>query len=328
MKIIINDFGSKLSLKQDMIIISSKDKKQTIPIDCISEIIISNSCLLTSDIIHKCIKNNILFSFIDDCGSPYLYMEDLNNACSPIIKRKQLLLCESNLGVKIIKSTITQKIKNRQEHLCKLAKNRDKDIRDYIKENVDNIKQYINTIQQIDNNNLDKIRQTIQAYEGNAGRIYFSVISNLLKSKYKFKGRSFNPAKDYYNCMLNYSYGVMYGKIYQSCIKARLDPYIGIMHKDIYNKPTLTYDLIEPYRIYCEETVFKLFSKSMVKEDMFYAIDGGYFLNEKGKKLLLTEYYKTLNKKEKLNNKSINISKKIDNDIILLSKTIGESNIC
>ena len=328
MKIIINDFGIKLSLKEDTIIIKSKDKKEIIPLNCISEIVICNGCLLTSDLIYKCINNDIQFNFLDRYGNPYLYIENLNNACSPIIKRKQLLLCKNELGLKIIKNIIIQKLKNRQKHLNELGKNRKSNIRENIEISVKNIQVYITFLEKLEGNNVINMRQTIQSYEGNAGRIYFKQISNLLNPQYKFDGRSFKPAKDFYNCMLNYSYGVMYGRINEYCIQARLDPYIGIMHTDIYNKPTLTYDLIEPYRYYCEKTVFKLFSKNMVKSNMFYNLENGYFLNEIGKKVLLTEFYEVLNKKVKNNNRNITVSNKIKNDILLLAKIIGESDIC
>lgn len=328
MKIVINEFGTKISVKEDTLLITNKNKKETIPLNCISEIVISNACLLSSDLLYKCINNNIYFSFIDKYGNPYLYIENLNNACSPILKRKQLLLNKCELGVKIIKNTVLQKLKNRQLHLNEIAKNRDNDKRQDIKNSIKNIQRYIELLEKLDSNKVSDIREIVQSYEGNAGRVYFKQISNLLKSKYKFEGRSFNPSKDFYNCMLNYSYGVMYGKINEYCILARLDSYIGIMHSDIYNKPTLTYDLIEPYRYYCEKTVFKLFSKSMVKDNMFSVIQNGYYLNEDGKKLLLTELYKTLNNKIKVNKKNITISNKIKNDIVLLAKFIGDSDIC
>lgn len=328
MKIVINDFGSKISLKENTIIIHSKDKKDILPLECISEIIISNSCLITSNIIHKCVLNNIQIIFLDEYGYPYLYIENLNNACSPILKRKQLILQKSIFGVNLVKETITQKLQNRQLHLNNLAKNRKLKVKDDIKQSVISIQKYIDLIKSLQSDNVLDIRNIIQSYEGNAGKIYFKQISDLLEHRYKFQGRSFKPAKDYYNCMLNYSYGVMYSKIGEFCINARLDIYIGIMHADIYNKPTLTYDLIEPYRYYCEKVVFKLFSKRMIKNDMFYEVDGGYFLNKDGKKVLLKEFYTELDKKVKVNGKNITINNKIKNDMLLLAKAIGESNIC
>ncbi len=46
----------------------------------------------------------------------------------------------------------------------------------------------------------------------------------------------------------------------RACILAGLDPYIGIMHVDNYNRQAFVFDLIEMYRIYIDRIVFKLFS--------------------------------------------------------------------
>jgi len=81
----------------------------------------------------------------------------------------------------------------------------------------------------------------------------------LIPEKYAFEARSRNPAKDPFNCMLNYSYGILY--------IAGLDPYIGIMHTDNYNKKALVYDMVEMYRGYMDEIV--LFSTKKVQDDFF-----------------------------------------------------------
>lgn len=328
MKIVVNGYGNKLSLKEDTIVVSNMDSSKAIPIDCISEILICNSCLLSSDIMHKCIINKVKLTFIDKYGRPYIFMESLEDACSPIIKRKQLILNKTKQGVEICKSLIDKKLENRQRHLKEIAKNRKYEIKESMKISVSDIQKYRDKIVCLKSSTLDDIRATIQAYEGNAGKIYFAMISSLLKPKYKFKTRSYKPAYDGYNCLLNYCYGIMYNKIKDQCIDARLDPYIGIMHVDAYNKPTLIYDLIEPYRYYCEKVVFKLLSKSMIKEDMFDIQDDEYILNYKGKQVLIAEYYLMMDKKVKLNRKSVTISAKIKAEILSLSKIIGELDIC
>ena len=54
--------------------------------------------------------------------------------------------------------------------------------------------------------------------------------------------------------MLNYSYGVLYGRVERLLILAGLDPFIGFFHCDSYKKPSLVYDLIEPFRAIAERT--------------------------------------------------------------------------
>ena len=77
---------------------------------------------------------------------------------------------------------------------------------------------------------------------------YFEALSSILPEKYKFKSRSRNPAKDEFNAMLNYGYGVLYSMVEKACIIAGLDPYIGFLHTDNYNKKSLVFDVIELFR--------------------------------------------------------------------------------
>ena len=46
-----------------------------------------------------------------------------------------------------------------------------------------------------------------------------------------------------------YAYGVLYGLVEKACIVAGLDPFVGFLHTDNYNKTSLVFHLIEPFRI-------------------------------------------------------------------------------
>ena len=97
-------------------------------------------------------------------------------------------------------------------------------------------------------------------FEGTAGRSYFQCLSALLPEKYQFKGRFRRPAKDPFNACLNYCYGILYSLVEKGCILSGLDPYVGFLHTDNYNKKSLVFDLIEPFRIYGEQTAIYLFT--------------------------------------------------------------------
>lgn len=120
-----------------------------------------------------------------------------------------------------------------------------------------------------------------------ASRSYFSALSAIMPDKWKFAGRSRNPAVDEFNCLLNYGYGVLYSMVEKGCIIAGLDPYVGFIHTDNYNKKSLVFDLIEMYRNYVDRSVVNLFSKKQVKEDYFDSIPNGLTLNQDGKALLI-----------------------------------------
>ena len=69
-----------------------------------------------------------------------------------------------------------------------------------------------------------------------------------MPEKYKFESRSRNPAKDEFNTLLNYGYGVLYSMVEKACIIAGLDQYIGFLHTDNYNKKSLVFDVIVLFR--------------------------------------------------------------------------------
>lgn len=161
---------------------------------------------------------------------------------------------------------------------------------------------------------IKDIRGTLQGYEGTASRIYFSRLSDLMPEKYKFNGRSKNPAKDEFNCMLNYGYGIMYSNVERACILAGLDPYIGIMHVDNYNRQAFVFDLIEMYRIYIDKIVFKLFSTKKIKPDYFDEVEGGLYLNKLGKEILISKYNEEMEKKIQYKGRKIQLQNIIQYD--------------
>ena len=165
-----------------------------------------------------------------------------------------------------------------------------------------------------DNTPIEDIRGTLQGYEGTASRIYFARLSDLMPEKYKFNGRSKNPAKDEFNCMLNYGYGIMYSNVERACILAGLDPYIGIMHVDNYNRQAFVFDLIEMYRIYIDRIVFKLFSTKKIKSDHFDKVEGGLYLNKAGKEVLISKYNEDMEKKIQYKGRKIELQNIIQFD--------------
>ena len=113
---------------------------------------------------------------------------------------------------------------------------------------------------------------------------------------FRFEGRSRRPAKDEFNAMLNYAYGVLYALVEKACIVAGLDPFVGFLHTDNYNKKSLVFDLIEPFRILADRVVVHLFTGRSVKQEHFDAIKGGMTLAADGKAILLERLNEALEK--------------------------------
>ena len=70
-----------------------------------------------------------------------------------------------------------------------------------------------------------------------------------------------------------------------------IDPYIGIMHRDDYNRPVLVYDIIEIYRVWVDYVVYNLLIQDIINDD-FYSIreDGSFWLESLGRRILIQSF--------------------------------------
>ena len=84
--------------------------------------------------------------------------------------------------------------------------------------------------------------------EGAFAAHYWAIMALLLPEHIPFIERKHQGAQDLVNSMLNYSYAILYNRIYRCVVKAGLHPQISFLHTVQNGKPTLIFDLIEPFR--------------------------------------------------------------------------------
>ena len=323
MKLVLNTRGTKLSKSGECFVLKNGDQKEEISARKVEQIMATTSISITSDALELAVENNIDVLFLTNYGKPFARVWHSKMGSITTIRRKQLELATKPIGTKLVKEFISQKMDNQIQHLKDLQKNKTDERKTTLKEAAEKIEAQITKIKSIDESILiDEIRSTMQGYEGTASRIYFEALADAIPEKYKFSGRSRQPANDEFNCMLNYGYGIMYSNVEKACTIAGLDPFIGIMHVDNYNRQSLVFDLIEMYRGYIDKLVFRLFATQKVKSEHFDEIEGGFYLNKEGKALLISEYNKDMESTIKYRGRNIQLQNIIQLDCHNLANKI------
>lgn len=287
MELIINSFGTSLSRDNEGFVIINSDGKQRIPAIGIKSIQISRGAQITSDAVMLAVENEIEVLFMDKSGKTIARVWSPKYGSISTIRKGQLAFTFSPDSVEWIKNIVIRKIENQQAMLLMLPA--DTQVKqNIVNKAVNRLEDYRTKISLLQGEIVSDISPTLRGWEGVASKIYFDTINLFLPEEYRFAKRSQNPAMDAANALLNYGYGLLYGKIEGALIKAGVDPYIGIMHRDDYNRPVLVYDVIELYRVWIDYVVFSLLSQYAITDE-HYSVreDGSYWLEALGRRILI-----------------------------------------
>ena len=288
MDLILTTFGTYLHRQGELFLVRVKEQKQEVAARKVRSILITTGASLSTDAIALAIEKNIDIVFLDAVGEPYGRIWHGRPGSTIAIRRAQLRLADTEQGLSLALGWMVRKLDNQIEFLRATRKRRTK-LSALLTEGIQKLEQHRADITSL-TGSLETIRASLMGIEGRAGRTYWGTVNLLLPATFRFEGRSRNPAKDEFNCLLNYAYGVLYSTVERACILAGLDPYVGFVHTDHYQKKSLVFDLIECYRIWADETVVGLFAARKVKQAQFDRLHNGLKLNKEGKAVLMEHF--------------------------------------
>lgn len=286
MELILNTYGVSLNRDNEGFVITTPEGRQRIPAVGITSIQISRGAQITSDAVMLAVEREIEVLFMDRSGKPVGRIWSPKYGSVSTIRKGQLNFVYSKDAVEWIKDVIRKKIENQQALMLLFCQTDHPEVP--VEKNISRLEDYRTKIASLDGGIVHDIAHNLRGWEGLSSRIYFNTINAFLPEKLRFKERSQHPATDVTNAFLNYGYGLLYGKIEGALIKSGIDPYIGILHRDDYNRPVLVYDVIELYRIWVDYVVYTLLAQNVVTDE-FYSVreDGSYWLEPLGRRVLI-----------------------------------------
>lgn len=287
MELIISTFGTSLNRENEGFVITTTEGRQRIPAEGITSIQISRGAQISSDAVMLAMEKEIEVLFMDKNGNVTGRIWSPKYGSVSTIRKGQLNFSFSTEAIRWIKEVICQKIENQQALLLTFESS-DSMIQNHVQKSIRRLEDYRTKVSTINGEVISDIASTLRGWEGLSSKIYFETLNLFLPEQYRFEKRSQHPATDVANAFLNYGYGVLYGKVEGALIKAGIDPYIGVLHRDDYNRPVLVYDVIELYRVWIDYVVFTLLTQNVITDE-FYSVqsDGSYWLESLGRRVLI-----------------------------------------
>jgi CRISPR-associated protein Cas1 len=286
MQLVLDTYGTSLQIENEQFLVKGKSGRQVIPVHSISSIVVNNGVKISTDAIFLAIDKEIDLIFIDKSGKPKGRIWSIQYGSISTIRKAQIEFLYTSMAIQWVKDLIITKLNNQVALLVSLQAAEEVQRR-RIQKAIDAIEDHKIKIIKMDGEHLTDMAPAIRGWEGAATRRYFEAVATFMPSGYQFEGRSQHPATNKFNALLNYGYGMLYGKVEGALIKAGLDPYTGVFHRDEYNRPVLVYDVIEKYRVWADHVVIQLCCSDIFIEECFSERNGSVWLEGLGKRILI-----------------------------------------
>lgn len=228
----------RLSLKDCQLVVSWKDSddRLTRPIEDLGCVVLENPMIsVTLPLLCELVKNNVTVILCDNKGMPTAMLQPLEANTTQAESLKGQLAVSEPMKKQAWKQIIEAKIRNQAGMLKRAGKSSSA-----LKPLYDNVKSG-------DSDNR----------EGQAARLYWGLLL----------GRDFRRERDGVppNALLNYGYAILRAATARALMGSGLFPNLGIFHKSRYNAFPLADDVMEPFRPYVDEIVFRLYEQGAVE---------------------------------------------------------------
>lgn len=272
MDVIVDTYGSKVFIRNKLIVLKVNDIEKEISPYKIKRIILNKGISITTDVIISCIEHNIDIIFLDSFKNPKARIWNNKFGSISTIRENQIKFFKSNKSLNL---AILWQI----EKLNKMIENcRDKDFKNEILININKMKKIDISLGYVN------VRNLIFSIESISTKLYFSYLKKLIPKEYELKKREKRNSTTKFNSILNYSFGILYNFLERESIIAGLDPSVGILHISNYNKIPFVYDLIEKYRYISFESVIQMLNEQEFLESEFEFIDKKVILGKNVRK--------------------------------------------
>lgn len=286
-ELVISTYGVYLGKNVNGITIKSPDEKiqKMSTLNLRHILVLSPGVTLSSDLIHHCMERGIAIDFFSRDGKHYASVHNPIQADSALwIKQLRALENGKALSANII--IIEAKIRNQLnliKYFNKYRKRSDKLFELLFDDQTKRIDTILLELDELKDTSLEIQRGKLLSIEGRAAACYWELFAGLVHNETDFEGRERQGAKDLVNSMLNYGYAIIYSRVWDSLLRARLNPYISYLHVQQDGKPTLVYDMIEPFRAQAVDRIVI----SMIQKKEKLALKDGWLDDETKKKLSL-----------------------------------------
>ena len=309
MQLFLDSFGAFLGVRngQFMVRLGTSRREHTFAVRDVDVICLTRGTTHTTDALILALNNDIPVVILDGIGHPIGQVWSGKFGSIATIRRNQILFAADTEGWLWLARHLQRKIdtQNAVLHQFSIYFNADTNALRRLGKTTSAMQGLSNNFarwQPLDTTPDNTLANTFRAWEATASRYYFRFLASVVPPQYFFQNRHFRPSLDAFNCLLNYLYSMLYTYVELALMKSGIDPSIGILHVDRYNRPTMVYDVIEAYRHWADTVALTIVFNDYLPKDAFADVpdfmrdpDGdpeaqGFWLTKTGKPIVIQTF--------------------------------------
>jgi CRISPR-associated protein Cas1 len=275
-------------------------RKLSIPIHHLESVCVFGASSISPPAMDLCWEHGVAINFLSENG--YLQARVTGVADTSVtLRRAQFRVADDPVrAAAIARQIVAGKIQNSRNSLLRGGRETDDTAEQrQLTDAADALARQLSDLAKT-NPPLDQLR----GVEGMAAQTYFSVFGLLLKQQrddFAFTTRSRRPSRDRINCMVSFLYALVRHDCIAALTSIGLDPFVGFLHADRPNRPSLALDLMEEFRPWlADRLAVTLINRQQIQPDHFVLREGGAVeFTDTGRKLVIKAYQER--KQETLN---------------------------
>ena len=275
-------------------------RKLSIPIHHLESVCVFGASSISPPAMDLCWEHGVAINFLSENG--YLQARVTGVADTSVtLRRAQFRVADDPVrAAAIARQIVAGKIQNSRNSLLRGGRETDDPAEQrQLTDAADALARQLSDLAKT-NPPLDQVR----GVEGMAAQTYFSVFGLLLKQQrddFAFTTRSRRPPRDRINCMVSFLYALVRHDCIAALTSIGLDPFVGFLHADRPNRPSLALDLMEEFRPWlADRLAVTLINRQQIQPDHFVLREGGAVeFTDTGRKLVIKAYQER--KQESLN---------------------------
>jgi CRISPR-associated protein Cas1 len=264
--------------------------KLSVPIHHLESICVFGPSSISPPAMDLCWEHGVAINFLSENGYFQARVTGVADT-SVTLRRAQFRVADDAVkSVAIARQMVAGKIQNARNSLLRAARETDAaGEKQQLESATDALARSLRELEAV--RDLDAVRGS----EGIAAQAYFAVFGLVLKQQradFAFTTRTRRPPRDRINCLLSFLYALVRHDCIAALTSIGLDPFVGFLHVDRPNRPSLALDLMEEFRPWlADRLAVTLVNRQQIGPADFVMREGGAVeFTDKGRKVVIKAY--------------------------------------